>query len=279
MKRKLNSSGFESPNFTQVPNDLFDMLSGMSNNELRVTLVMIRQTFGYHRESFKMGMGKISKAAGISYNSVVSGVTQAEKRGTFRRVNPSEITEAEWELVVHPSNPEGYTPQDLRDTPQDLRDTPSNLEGQVGLNKELNKENKGNENQKPRRTDATPKGDLIDGMKDFAKSAGMAKSNLKDDILSTFEVRLRYSLTGRDAETFVDFIAKEEKAGRHYSKFIDWWIANGGQRQYWTIAKMRQNWLAAFGDVQPEQATIREPEPEIIPVAPPASIRKRIKAL
>ncbi len=106
----------------------------------------------------------------------------------------------------------------------------------------------------------------------------MAKSNLKDDILSTFEVRLRYSLTGKDAETFVDFIAKEKEAGRHYSKFIDWWIANGGQRQYWTIAKMRQNWLAAFGDIQPRQP-IREPEPEIIPVSPPASIREMIKAL
>lgn len=91
---------FQSPNYTQTPNDFFTMIPDMSDAELRVTVVMIRQTFGFHRDGFKLGVTKIAKAAGLSRQGTLDGAAAAEKRGTFRRTNPEAITEAEWELVV-----------------------------------------------------------------------------------------------------------------------------------------------------------------------------------
>ena len=86
--------GFESPNYTQAPNDFFSMLPDMSEAEIRVTLVMIRQTFGFHRDGFKMGVTKLANAAGLSRQGALDGAKAAEDRGTFKRANPEAQTEA-----------------------------------------------------------------------------------------------------------------------------------------------------------------------------------------
>lgn len=96
----MKSEGFQSPNHTQVPNDFFDMIADMDESELKTTLIMIRQTFGFHREGFRMGIGKLAKKTGMSDNSVKAGAKAAEERGTFKRLNPDAKTEAEWGLVV-----------------------------------------------------------------------------------------------------------------------------------------------------------------------------------
>lgn len=102
-RKKLLSSGFQSPNYTQVPNDFFPLIPEMDEAELRVTLVMIRETFGYHRSDFRMGINKLAAASGLSRNGTKAGAEAAENRGTFCRVNPDGIGSAEWELVVnHP---------------------------------------------------------------------------------------------------------------------------------------------------------------------------------
>ena len=96
----ITTRAFPEPNYTQTPNDFFEMLPSMEHSEIAVTLVMTRNTFGFHRTSFKMGLGKLADAAGISRNSAKTGAESAEARGTFRRVNPDAQTEAEWELIV-----------------------------------------------------------------------------------------------------------------------------------------------------------------------------------
>lgn len=102
-RKKLLSSGFQSPNYTQVPNDFFPLIPEMDESELRVTLVMIRETFGYHRSEFRMGINKLAIATGLSRNGTKAGAEAAENRGTFRRLNPNGAGSAEWELVVnHP---------------------------------------------------------------------------------------------------------------------------------------------------------------------------------
>jgi hypothetical protein len=103
-------SGFESPNYTQTPNDFFKMLPEMGEAEVKVTLIMIRNTFGFHRDGFKMGIGKLAQAAGLSRAGALTGAQQAEYRGTFKRTNPENITEAEWELVVPLQLLEGIPP-------------------------------------------------------------------------------------------------------------------------------------------------------------------------
>lgn len=125
-------AGFESPNYTQVPNDLFDMLPDMTDAEIRVTLIMIRETVGYHRDAAKVGMAELARRAGLSYNGAVAGCQSASIRGTFKRTNPDAKTQAEWELNIKtPSASEGKKSKH----PQPVRESPSASEGQVGLNK------------------------------------------------------------------------------------------------------------------------------------------------
>lgn len=127
-------SGFESPNYTQTPNDFFDMVPTMEETEVRVTLVMIRKTFGFHRDGFKMGVAKLATAAGLSRQGALDGAEAAEKRGTFRRTNPDAITEAEWTLAV---------PLYSIDTPlQPVEGTPPTGRGQSRVKERIKKESK-----------------------------------------------------------------------------------------------------------------------------------------
>ena len=117
------TAAFPEPNYTQTPNDFFGMVSDMSDAELRVTIVMIRETFGFHRDSFKMGVSKLADAAGLSRQGTLDGTAAAEKRGTFRRINPDTNKEAEWELVidlqtVDPSSQLGADLQPVEGNPQ-----------------------------------------------------------------------------------------------------------------------------------------------------------------
>jgi hypothetical protein len=116
-KKFITTGAFPEPEWTQVPNKFFDMLPEMEASEALTTLVLIRETYGYHRPTCKMSIPKIAAAAGISEGSVKAGAEAAEKRGTFRRSNPNEKTSAEWELVtgstIDPSTIEGGEGQPL----------------------------------------------------------------------------------------------------------------------------------------------------------------------
>jgi phage replication O-like protein O len=94
-------SGFKSPNYTQVPNDLFDvLLCDLGNAELKVILCIIRKTIGFHKEDekVKFGINKLMKMTGLSKNGVKNGAAQAERRGLIERTD--QEGEAEWVLIT-----------------------------------------------------------------------------------------------------------------------------------------------------------------------------------
>jgi len=137
--------GFQSPNWTQCPNDLFDeFMPILGDAELRVILAIVRQTTGYHRTITKFSISKIMKMTGLSHNGVTAGARDAEEDGFIRRLNPDDIQSAEWELVINDTPSASEPPQPVRGTPsasEGLNDqTPSFSEGQVGLKKEEKKE-------------------------------------------------------------------------------------------------------------------------------------------
>lgn len=99
-KKFIITGAFPEPEWTQVPNKFFDMLPEMEASEALTTLVLIRETYGYHRPACTMSISKLAGAAGISEGSVKTGAEMAEKRGTFRRVNADKKTSAEWELIT-----------------------------------------------------------------------------------------------------------------------------------------------------------------------------------
>ena len=83
---------FESPNYTQTPNDLFAWLADMGEAELRVTLCAIRHTFGYHRDSFRLSLTNMMAETGLSRQGVLDGAGQCEKRGTLSRTQDGGVT-------------------------------------------------------------------------------------------------------------------------------------------------------------------------------------------
>ena len=53
-------AGFSSPNYTQVPDELFDvLLPALSDAELRVLLYIIRRTFGFKRDADAISLSQM----------------------------------------------------------------------------------------------------------------------------------------------------------------------------------------------------------------------------
>ena len=199
------TTAFPEPNYTQTPNDFFKMLPNMESSEVRVTLVMIRETFGYHRETFKMGLGKLADAAGLSRNSAKDGAESAEKRGTFRRSNPDSLGEAEWELVI---GQPVTTPQPLTGGGQPVTIDPSTIDSQVGV-KERKKEKKG---------------DLLDGMLYYGQQAVEQGINEVEEILVKLERGLRVNITrSTNNQTVARRILKD---GRPLDAWLNWVMAD-----------------------------------------------------
>lgn len=80
--------GFESPNYTMLPNEFFDdLLKDIKElSELKVTLTALRETFGYHRPEAELAQGYFVKATGMERDRVRSGLKLALERGTLKKV-------------------------------------------------------------------------------------------------------------------------------------------------------------------------------------------------
>jgi phage replication O-like protein O len=78
--------GFNLPNYTQTPNDLFDeMLPDMGLSELKVVLVIIRKTKGWHKERDRISLSQLMKLTGLSRQGVLDGILRAMQRGIVGR--------------------------------------------------------------------------------------------------------------------------------------------------------------------------------------------------
>lgn len=80
------------PNYTQIPNSILDNLGTFSDVELRVILVMSRQTFGWNREQHAMSVGFMAKGAGLSYNGASGGISSLLERGYINRTGDGTDT-------------------------------------------------------------------------------------------------------------------------------------------------------------------------------------------
>jgi phage replication O-like protein O len=81
-------SGFEKPNYTQTPNAFYDKLLTQidSITELKVTLAIIRKTFGYHKDNGdKISLSQLEEVTGLPRKSVVDGINRSLKRGSIVR--------------------------------------------------------------------------------------------------------------------------------------------------------------------------------------------------
>lgn len=123
-------NGFSSPNYTQVPNDLFDMMGDMSMAELKVVMTIVRLTFGWHRTVCKISIRDLAEATGMSTATVMKGAEEAEKRGILCRSVDGQNT-TQWSIIVDGVSESDTGCINIRDASVSESDT------QVGLNKEI----------------------------------------------------------------------------------------------------------------------------------------------
>lgn len=79
------AGGFDPPAYTQVPNQLFDMMIGMSEAELKVTLFIVRKTFGFHQDQDQISYSQLEAGTGLSRPGVSAGIKAGMKRGSIKR--------------------------------------------------------------------------------------------------------------------------------------------------------------------------------------------------
>ena len=77
-------------NYTRTPNPILDQLPDMKKNELKLTMLLVRLTFGYtengrHREEVRLTFQDMMDEMRVAKGTVNKAVQEVEKRGFFRR--------------------------------------------------------------------------------------------------------------------------------------------------------------------------------------------------
>lgn len=93
---QLTFDGFSSPNYTQVPDELFDtLMPTLADNELRVLLYIIRRTFGFKRDSDSISLSQmvsgittrdgqvLDSGTGLSKSTVARGLKSLREKGVI----------------------------------------------------------------------------------------------------------------------------------------------------------------------------------------------------
>ncbi len=83
----MSGKSVPSPNYTQTPNVFYDEIMPYisSTAELKVTLAVVRQTFGYHKREDQLSLSRLEALTGLSRKSVAEGVKLALERGYVGR--------------------------------------------------------------------------------------------------------------------------------------------------------------------------------------------------
>lgn len=83
----MSKQAFDAPNYTQAPNAFFDVLviEIDSMAELKVTLAIIRATFGWHKDEDELSFSQLEERTGLARQSVNDGVAAALDRGYVTR--------------------------------------------------------------------------------------------------------------------------------------------------------------------------------------------------
>jgi len=90
----MSKKGFEKPNYTQTPNQFFDEhMRDLNGSELKVTLAIIRKTFGFHKEKARISLTDLEEMTGLSRQSVIDGAAGAEEKGMISKVSDGGVNQ------------------------------------------------------------------------------------------------------------------------------------------------------------------------------------------
>ena len=211
------------PNYTQSPNVCFDeIFKTLKEGELRVILVIIRQTFGWHKAADRISLSQLSEKSGMERKSVCRSLNSliekkliiknkfgdsgkercyfslaVEESESKEKESDDEISEEEMALI---SNNSYQCPKDTPQCPKDT--TPSVLKTPT---KETNQK----------------KSDLIEPQGGFIKIfdfEGKQKTLTKQDLFS-LAVSKNTDWTAQEIELLYERLAKHKSNVRDLTSF------------------------------------------------------------
>jgi phage replication O-like protein O len=106
------------PNYTQTPNDLFDRwLPHLGEAELKVLLVIMRKTFGWHKKRDRISITQLSDITGLLRETVISATKSLQSKGMIIKdvIGPIGKQETHYELVITEDSNNSY--QSVKPTP------------------------------------------------------------------------------------------------------------------------------------------------------------------
>jgi phage replication O-like protein O len=114
------------PNYTQTPNDLFDhWLPHLSESELKVLLVVLRKTFGWHKSRDRISISQLARITGLTRETVIHAGKTLQNKGIITRevVGPNGKQETYYELVIIEESNNSY-PSDEPTPPSRIDEPP-----------------------------------------------------------------------------------------------------------------------------------------------------------
>jgi phage replication O-like protein O len=119
------------PNFTQTPNDLFDhWLPHLKEIELKVLMVIMRKTFGWHKTRDRISISQFEKLTGSYAKNILGALESLISKGVIYKevVGEPGKQEAYYELIVSEDSNSSYPWQNTSPPPSKIpAPPPSNL--------------------------------------------------------------------------------------------------------------------------------------------------------
>lgn len=133
---------FPKPNFTQTPNLFFDdsLPKIKSFAELKVVLAVVRQTFGWRKESDKLSHSQLANLTGLTRRGVINGVNMALEHGFLEREASGQTFIYRLALVNSVHQSEQVASE--QDSPELVNESDTQLVNQVHTQKKGSKEKK-----------------------------------------------------------------------------------------------------------------------------------------
>jgi phage replication O-like protein O len=89
-------------NYTQIPNEILDNMSELSDVELRVLLAICRKTIGYHKDTDRISHGQLQKITGLSVHGIKTAREKLIKKGliTYEITGSGKNTETWYDINI-----------------------------------------------------------------------------------------------------------------------------------------------------------------------------------
>jgi phage replication O-like protein O len=230
---KQSFAGFRSPNYTQVPDELFDeLMADLSGTELKVLLYIMRRTFGFKKDQDNISLNQIchgitrktgkviDRGTGLSKASAARALKSLEEQGIILRSRRRSAERGD-EATTYRLNMGGRVPVSQNETPSvsqnqtrprvskvNTQETELTQETDVNhsnIRKASPKNDARNEESPPKQGSNHPTGSPIAGGEDLQPSSAARGLAAISDVLVTG--RRRSQRYDEDRQVIVDLLS------------------------------------------------------------------------